>query len=249
MPHFFVSSKDVINNRLIISDKDTYQHIAKSLRTKVGEELLLIDEKRVQYEVSVVEITSKEIVVNINKSYPSNRYLYFNLFLAQSPLRSDAQSTVIEKATELGVCGVFPVLTDNCAVKKDVVSKKVEKWQKIMYEASKQCERAFIPRCFEPINSLEDILKDKKFDKIIAFCERQTDLTLREYVSYNEIASGENLLVIIGPEGGFSQREFQLLKDYQIPMLTLGDLILKAETAVIVGLGNIIYEFNNYRKN
>lgn len=249
MPHFFVSSKDVIDNRLIISDKDTYQHIAKSLRTKVGEELLLIDENRLQYEVSVVEITAKEIVVNINKSYPSNRYLDFNLFLAQSPLRSDAQSTVIEKATELGVCGVFPVLTDNCAVKKDVVSKKVEKWQKIMYEASKQCERAFIPTCFEPINTLEDILKDKKFDKIIAFCERQTDLTLREYVSYNEIASGENLLVIIGPEGGFSQREFQLLKDYQIPMLTLGDLILKAETAVIVGLGNIIYEFNNYRKN
>lgn len=57
------------------------------------------------------------------------------------------------------------------------------------------------------------------------------------------------MLVIIGPEGGFSEREFEFFKEKSIPMVTLGNLILKAETAVTVALGNIVYEFENYRKN
>ena len=248
MPHFFINSKDVNNDKIVISDKDNYQHIAKSLRIKKGENLLLIDENQIQYETVVVEVTSKEVTVHIENSYKSNRNLNFGLYLAQSPLRSDAQSIVIEKATELGTKGVYPIITDNCAINKIIVEKKIPKWQKIMYEASKQCERAAVPTCFE-MSSLKDLCSSNKFDKIIAFCERRTDLTLKQFVAYNPIMPDENILIIIGPEGGFSDDEFKLFEDNEIPMLTLGNLILKAETAVIVALGNIIYEFNNYRKN
>ena len=114
-----------------------------------------------------------------------------------------------------------------------------------MYEASKQCERADIPICFD-LTTIEEILK-LKYVKIIAFCERYTDLSLHEYCKQNPIKISDKLIVIIGPEGGFSQNEFEILKRNSIPMLTLGDLILKAETAVTVALGNIIYEFNNYK--
>ena len=99
MPHFFISSTDFKGNKIVISDKDNYNHIAKSLRTKKGEKLLLIDENQVQYETVVEEITNKEITVNVENSYKSNRRLDFRLYLAQSPLRSDAQSYIIEKAT------------------------------------------------------------------------------------------------------------------------------------------------------
>ena len=108
-----------------------------------------------------------------------------------------------------------------------------------MYEASKQCERADIPKCFER-TTLENLIKD--FDKVIVFCERIATKTLKDVKCP---ANGEKVLVIIGPEGGFSEREFDMFKKNKLDMLTLGNLILKAETAVTVGLGNIIYEFTS----
>lgn len=248
MPHFFINSKDVNNGKISISDKENYQHIAKSLRIRCGEKLLLVDENQIQYETVVEEVTNKEVKVNVENSYKSNRNLHFGLYLAQSSLKSDSQSIIVEKVTELGAEGLYPVITDNCAVSKSVVERKIPKWQRIMYEASKQCERAVVPTCFE-ITTFKDLVSSNKFDKIIAFCERRTQLTLRQYSEYNPINTDDKVLVIIGPEGGFSEKEFKFFEDNKIPMLTLGDLILKAETAVIVALGNIIYEFNNYRKN
>ena len=241
MPHFFISSKNVKNEKVLINDVENYRHIAKSLRARVNEKLLLIDENRIQYETRIEEINSKEILCVIEKFYPSQRDLNFDLYLAQSPLRSDAQLTLVEKATELGVRAIYPIITDNCALNKSMLEKKREKWQKVMYEASKQCERAVVPTCFEPL-SLEEVLK-KDFDKILVLAERSTEISLKEFLGQNRIQQGEKVLAIIGPEGGFSQREFAMFKSYNLPLITLGDLILKAETAVIVTLGNIVYEY------
>ena len=248
MPHFFIKSKSRKDEKIIIADADNYKHIARSLRARVGERLLLIDENQIQYETVIEKIDNNSIEVLIEKNYKSERDLKFDLYLAQSPLRSDAQSFVIEKATELGVRRVYPIITDNCALNKSNIEKKVEKWQRIMYEASKQCERAIIPTCFET-TTLFDLLQMERFDKIIAFCERCAELTLKDFVQKTPIKSGESVLVIIGPEGGFSSKEFEFFDKNSIPKLTLGDLILKAETATTVALGNIVYEFENYRKN
>lgn len=248
MPQFLINSNDVINNKVVISDKDNYTHIAKSLRIKSGEKLLLIDENQIQYETVVENVSNKEITVNVENSYKSYRKLDFGLYLAQVPLKSDAQSIIVEKATELGVDGIYPVYADNCAVNKSVIEKKIPKWQRTMYEAFKQCERAYIPKISD-VKSLEDIIMMKNCCKVIAFCERCATETLHEYCSKNSIKKGEKIIVMIGPEGGFSEREFKLFEDNSIPMLTLGNLILKAETACITALGNIIYEYENYRKN
>ena len=237
MPHFFIDSNNKIDNKITISDADNYRHIARSLRARCGEKLLLIDENQIQYETKISEINSKEVICEIEKSYLSKRDLEFDLFLAQSPLRSDAQLTIMEKATELGVRGVYPVFTDNCALKIN----KQEKWQKVMFEASKQCERAKIPTCFAP-TTFEEILQ-KDFDKIIVLAERSTEKNLKQYLSENPIKKGEKILAIIGPEGGFSQKEFDYFRSKNLPLISLGDLILKAETAVIVTLGDIVYEY------
>lgn len=248
MPQFLINSKDIVNNTLSISDKENYNHIAKSLRIKKNEKLLLIDENSIQYETIVDEINNKEIIVSIKRNYKSNRKLDFELFLAQAPLKSDAQNIVIEKATELGAAGVFPINTDNCVLNKNVIDQKIAKWQRIMYEAFKQCERADIPTCFT-LKTLEEIIAMRDKYKVIAFCERLSTKTLHQYCLENPIKKDEKVIVIIGPEGGFSQREFDLFQSNNIPMLTLGNLILKAETAVIVALGNLIYEYNNQSKN
>ena len=237
MPHFFIDSNNKTDNKIIISDADNYRHIARSLRARYGEKLLLIDENQIQYETKISEINSKEVICEIEKSYLSKRDLEFDLFLAQSPLRSDAQLTVMEKATELGVRGVYPVFTDNCALRVN----KQEKWQKVMFEASKQCERAKIPTCFAP-TTFEELLQ-KDFDKIIVLAERSTEKSLKQYLSENPTKKGERILAIIGPEGGFSQKEFDYFRSKNLPLISLGDLILKAETAVIVTLGDIVYEY------
>ncbi|MCM1010311.1 MAG: 16S rRNA (uracil(1498)-N(3))-methyltransferase [Fusobacterium sp.] len=239
MPHFFINSKSVEGNEIEFSED--YKHLVKALRLRTGEKLLLIDENGIQYETRVKDITPETIVAEIEKSYPSARELDFELHLAQSPLRSDAQSLVVEKATELGVHTLWPVYTDNCALAKDVITKKIEKWQKIMVESSKQCERAKIPTC-APMTSLEKVVEG--FDRVIAFCER-TNSPLKTYLREKPIQKGEKVLVIIGPEGGFSEREFEFFENAGIVKASLGDLILRAETAVIVGLGNIIYEKAN----
>lgn len=248
LPHFFIKSNQVKDNIIEISDKENYFHLARSLRARTGERILLIDENQIQYETIIEQITNSKIIVTINKSYKSKRSLDFELYLAQSPLRSDAQNLVIEKATELGVSGVYPIITDNCALNKNVINKKIEKWQKIMYESSKQCERAIIPTCFNP-SSIEDVIKSNKYDKIIAFCERIATKTIRESFKEKAVKKNKKVLVIIGPEGGFSQKEFDWFKNNKnIEMLTLGDMILRAETAVTVALGNIIYEYSCLNK-
>ena len=73
MPHFFISSKEVNNNRIAISDRENYNHIAKSLRIRKGEKLLLIDENKIQYETVVENVTSSEVIVRIENSYKSFR--------------------------------------------------------------------------------------------------------------------------------------------------------------------------------
>ena len=241
MPHFFIGSSEVKDKEICIKDGENYRHIARSLRARIGERLLLIDENQIQYETEITNITNSEIICEVKNSYKSHRDLEFDLYLAQSPLRSDAQLSIMEKSTELGVRAVYPVMTDNCALKKDIAEKKVEKWQKVMFEASKQCERAKIPTCYG-IDSLENILK-LEFDRIIVFGERSTEQSLKEYLGKNGIKKGEKILVLIGPEGGFSKREFDMFKEKHLPVISLGDLILKADTAVTVALGDIIYEY------
>lgn len=248
MPQFFINTKNIDKDLVIIDDSENYRHIARSLRAKIGEHIKMIDENRIKYEGKITEITKDTIKVSVEKKYPSENDLNFDLYLAQAPLRSNSQSLVIEKATELGIRGLYPVYTDNCSVSKSVIREKITKWKRIMYETSKQCERASIPECYD-VTTLKELICSKKFNRIIAFCERVSDLSMKEYFSEHPINEKEKILVIVGPEGGFSQKEFELFEKSGIIMLSLGDLILKAETAVIVGLGNIIYEFSNSKKN
>ena len=242
MPHFFINSNQKQNNIITISDKENYTHIAKSLRTRIGEEIKLCDENEIIYKCKITEISKTEIITEIISSHNSTRKLNFNLTIAQSPLRSDAQLTLVEKATELGTNAIYPIHTDFCALAKNIAENKIEKWQKTMYEASKQCERANIPTCHK-LTTLQE-LPFTNFDKIIVFAERDAQMSLKEFIANNPTKDDARILVIIGPEGGFSQSEFDWFKSQNLPLISLGKLILKAETAAITGIGNLIYGYS-----
>ncbi len=244
MPHFIISSNSVDKGFINITDKELYHHIAKVLRIKKGEKLLLIDENEFQYIAQVEDISSQCIYTKVIESHKSSRKLDIELYLAQSVLKPDAQFNVIQKATELGTKGIIPLYTDNCSVKQNLIKEKTDKWQKIALESVKQCERADIPKILEP-RKIKDIIENKEFDTIIAFVEKDSNCTLNEFFKKNKVKKDHSILAIIGPEGGFSEEEFKLFDKYNIPKITLGNLIYRADTAVVVALSNIIYGIKN----
>ncbi len=237
MPHFLIKSNQINGNLLIIDDKDLYKHIIKVMRAKIGEKILFIDENEIQYETKIIKITSTSFETEIQSQYKSQRKLPLNLYIAFSVLNSDAQISSIQKATELGVKGIIPLYSDNCSVKENVIKSKIEKWQKIAVESVKQCERADIPKVFD-MSYIKEVIK--KYDNIIVFAEKYTDKNFIEYLKENNIDKNSSILVIIGPEGGFSEAEFDLFKAQKIPLITLGNLIYRADTALTAALTTVI---------
>lgn len=242
MPHFLIEAKNIQDNKITVREKDLYQHIIKSLRAKIGENILFLDENEIQYETKLSQINSSDFVCSIEKKYHSNRKLALNLYVAQSVLNSDAQISSIQKATELGVKGIIPLHTDNCSVKESVIKNKIEKWQKIALESVKQCERADIPIVYESA-SIEDMLE--KYEQVIVFAEKYAEKNFFNYIKENKLDKNKSILVIIGPEGGFSQREFDIFIEKKIPLITLGNLIYRADTALTAALTTIINGVQN----
>ncbi len=237
MPHFLIKSENISSDLIKIDNKDLYKHIIKVLRAGQGEKLLFLDENEIQYETIVLNVETDNFECKIEKKYPSKRKLGLELYAAQSVLNSDAQISSIQKSTELGVKGIIPLYTDNCAVKKAVIKNKIEKWRKIALESVKQCERADIPKVFN-MAYLKDIVKD--YEQIIVFAEHSTDTSFFQYIKQNKIDKTKPILIIIGPEGGFSGREFDFFKENKLPLITLGNLIYRADTALTAAITTVI---------
>ena len=242
MPHFFINTKDINNDVITICDKENFHHIAKVLRAKKGEILTLIDENAISYKAVIENIDAKTITTKVVETSKSAHSLQTELYLAQSVLKTDAQNIVVQKATELGVKGIIPFISDNSVIKESVADAKIEKWQKIANEAVKQCERADFP-VVQKRMTLQNILNSTEYDIKIACVERCTDSSLKTCLKGLKDCKGKKIIVIIGPEGGFSAAELKLLKNTtDIHKVSLGKLILRAETAVIAALSNVIYE-------
>lgn len=241
MPHFFISSSDINNDTIRVSDKENFHHIARVLRAKTGETLLLVDENQTQYKVVIKNIDSNSITTKVVETQKSNHTLNLNLYLVQSVLKTDAQNLIVQKATELGVKGIIPFVSDNSVIKPSIADSKIEKWQKIANEAVKQCERVDFPE-IQKRTTLKDFLENKDYNIKIACVERGETTTLKACLKELDIRPETKIAVIIGPEGGFSAAELSMLNHADIKRVNLGNLILRAETAVITALANVIYE-------
>ncbi len=241
MPQFLIKSECINEKTIKIEDKDLYKHIIKVMRKRKGESLKFLDENEIQYETVIKDINTDYFLCSVKKEYKSERKLDIQLYAAISVLNSDAQISSIQKATELGVKGIIPLYTDNCSVKESVIKNKIDKWKKIVLESVKQCERADIPKVFN-MAYLKDILK---FEQIIIFAESHCDIDFFDYIKENKIDKAKTILVVIGPEGGFSQEEFQFFKENNLPLITLGKLIYRADTALVAALTSVLNGINH----
>lgn len=247
MPHFIVNSSDIKEGFVEVSknsDKELFHHLTNVLRIKTGEDIKFLAPGGFVNFCKVIEVTKDILKAKILETKKSFRKLDLPLYVGICVIKNEAMASSLKKATELGVAGIIPLISDNCAVKRDLPLSKTDKFEKIIKEAVQQCERADIPKLF-PAVSFEEFLAVRDFENILVFSERERNLTIGKYFEkfpYN----GERTAVIFGPEGGFSDKEFGLFEEKHIPELTLGRLILRADTALTAGLFGIISETGSF---
>ena len=237
MPHFLIKKEEINPPYIKLVDSENLFHIIKVLRKKEGEKIKFIDENQIIYDCKIENISKKSLKALIINKEKSTRILPYDLILVQSILSNDGQNLAIANATQTGVKEIYPVISDNTSIKIKDPKEKTEKWQKIAQENFKQCERADIPKV-QPIQPLTTILSNFKKENILIFAEKYENSTLK--TALNDIDKTSKIAVVIGPEGGFSENEFEYFKKNNCKLITLGNMIYKAPNAITAAISNVI---------
>ena len=245
MYKFFVNSEQISDKCVEINGSDV-NHIVNVLRLDIGNKIIVCDkQKSISYIVKIKEISQEKVIGQITEKIESTTETGINIDLYQGLPKADKMEYIIQKTTEIGVKRIFPVAFERCIVKIDGKSapKKLERWQKIAEVAAKQSKRDVVPK-IENIINLENICQNiYKYDIILIAYENEGKINLKKEL--RNLNKNENLSigVVVGPEGGFSESEVQKLVDSGAKCISLGKRILRTETAPIVVIANIIYEF------
>lgn len=242
MPKFFVKQSNIRDGYIII-DGDDLNHIKNVFRFRVGDCLSLSDGNGMDYYVEILDENSNYINSRIIKKCPTNSEPSINVTLYQGIPKSAKMDFIIQKNVEIGIHEIVPVICERTIVrfnaKKDE-EKKVERWQKVANEASKQCGRGIIPNVRSPITLKDAVLESTKFDLSIIPYEKEQVNTLKKVIKRD----AENISVFIGPEGGFTTYEIDMAIKNNIVPVTLGNRILRSETAAIYTTSIVIYELD-----
>ena len=241
---FYIKNNQV-NIETISIVGDDVKHIRNVLRHKVNDELEVCDESGVRYLTKIRDFLENEILLDIIEQSDKNTEMPVKIDLYQGLPKSDKMDLIVQKTTELGVSTIIPVMTDRVIVKleKGNENKKIERWNKIAAEAAKQSGRQLIP-IVENVVNLEKIVENlSKYDIVIVPFECEKDSTLKNILK-NVKNKIENIAVVIGPEGGFSEKDIEILeKAPNVEKVSLGKRILRIETAGLATLAMLLYEY------
>jgi len=250
MSKFFVKTEQINNNDIVIIGDDV-NHIINVLRMKKTDKVQICNQDTGDnYNAEIVNYSKNEveckIISRINETTESN--VHITLF--QGIPKFEKMELIIQKNTEVGIKSIVPVIMERTVVKLDekIASKKLERWQKIAEIAAKQSMRDIIPQIGN-ITKLKDI-DTTEFDAVLVAYENEEHNMLktelqkleRKIKSNNSSEQQYNIAIVIGPEGGISEKELVMLAEKNAKFVSLGKRILRTETAGVVMAGNIIYE-------
>lgn len=242
MNRFFTDPSNIGDKTIKITDKQDIQHIAKVLRLHEGDKIEVSDSEKWEYiaEISFIDKDCVEALIVDKQKFTNEPFTKVTLF--QGVPKQGKMELIIQKNVELGVNEIVPVFTDRCVVTDNgKMSKKIERWQKVSDEAVKQCKRGIIPRVGDDITFKEMLDLLGGFDLVLFPYENEDDRSIKDALR-GLTEKPEHVAVIIGPEGGFSDKEAETLKAMETECVTLGKTTLRTETAGMAAVSMIMYE-------
>ena len=226
MHRFFALPESFRDERILLDSGET-RHLRDVLRLAEGANVTVFDGCGAEYSCTVVEIkkTETELLI-LNRQEPASPESHLKLTLAAAMLKGEKFDLVVQKAVELGVVELIPLQTVRCDVKPRDASKRAERWRRIAMEAAKQTGRASLMKVADPMDFEAFVRGDRSSSGLILFSERDGQQKL-------ENPGTESLTAVVGPEGGWDDKELALARAEGITIITLGGRILRAETAAI----------------
>lgn len=245
----FQIEKENIRDHFIDVTGEVCHHLTKVLRVQKGENLRFSDGRN-YYCGNVSELFKDRVVVAIDEVKTIDDEPHLSVTLIQCLPRGDKMDQILQKATELGVDTVIPVESDHSQVrlKDHKKTDKQQRWQKVAAAAAEQCGRGVVPVIALPC-SVKDALASLDDRCALIFChERETETGFKTVAAalkkdYTKIA------LLIGPEGGFSENEAEMIIEAGGKAVTMGRRILRTETAGPAALAVLMYEFGEWEVN
>jgi len=213
-------------------DEQATHHLARVLRAQAGESLVVFNGEGGEYTASILHVDKKKVTVQIENFIDRDVESPLSLCLAQGISRGEKMDYTIQKAVELGVTEIVPILTERCTVKLDAERKvkKAEHWQSIMINACEQSGRTKIPHLLPPIEFNRWLPTTKNAQ---GFVLAPTATMPLEKIN---LKKESKVVLLIGPEGGLSAGELQQASMAGFLPLNLGPRILRTETAAVAAL-------------
>jgi 16S rRNA (uracil1498-N3)-methyltransferase len=235
MARFFVPKKNFQAGHGIV-DGQELQHLRRVLRLAPGDRITIFDDAGWEHEALICSLSTERAEVRIIRSYQAQRESALDLTLALGITKGDKMDFVVEKATELGVCRIVPFASAYAVAKLEGgrAEKRAARWHKIALSAAKQSGRTRIPEILPP-SEFRDFIAQTQADALkLIFWEKETEQTLNHVHATRPTA--RSVMAVIGPEGGYSDDEIALARDYEFNPVSLGRRILRAETAAVTAL-------------
>lgn len=235
MFNFFAKENADANGRFYISGND-YNHINNVLRMKEGDEFLVsVDGKSHLCTLETVDSNTATAKI-ICENYQTTE-LPVHIHLFQGLPKADKMELIIQKCTELGICEITPVEMNRCVVKLEEKKKKskTERWQSIAESAAKQSKRNLVPKINSPVAFASVVENSNDFDLFLVPYESKDGMNSTEQ-ALKKIQKGCKIAILIGPEGGFDDKEIAKCEEKNMNIISLGKRILRTETAAITSV-------------
>ena len=232
MRYFFIEP-DGLKQSTVTIDGDEARHMGKVLRLKPGMTVGLSDGCGMQGEARIRTLTRDRVVLEVLRRFPSQREPSGELVVAQALLKDQKMDLLLRQLTELGMTRWLPFISERSVPQPDErrQASRAARWARIAREAVKQCRRGRIPE-LSPVGRLDNVLREApRFDTRILFWEGARHAL--PMVADSDPGGIRRILVIVGPEGGFSDGEAASAEQAGFRLATLGPRILRAETATV----------------
>jgi 16S rRNA (uracil1498-N3)-methyltransferase len=223
-------------------DEAASHHLSKVLRASLGEGLTIFNGEGGEYVANIIAIDKKRVTVKIESFTEISLESPLNLCLAQGVSRGDKMDFTIQKAVELGVTSIMPLLTERTTVKfkEDRGQKRLEHWQSVIISACEQSGRTIIPKLF-PLQSFKTWLPS-----VAAAQGFVLDPKSSQKISDISVQTRNTVMLLIGPEGGLSDAEIELSVQNRFQRLSLGPRILRTETAGMAAISTFQAKFGDF---